>query len=115
IADAFPERPFAATVHHVAPGIDPARGTVDVRLRIDPGVDFVRQDMTVTATILTGSRDHTLAVPNDALLGLGIGSDQASVLRVRDGRVQRTPVRLGLRGLAMSEVLEGLEPGDRVL
>src|SRR5690606_20513270 len=57
VADAFPGRPFPATVYHVAPGIDPARGTVDVRLRIDPSADFVRQDMTVTATILTGRRD----------------------------------------------------------
>ncbi|MGY0504270.1 efflux RND transporter periplasmic adaptor subunit [Luteimonas sp. e5] len=115
IADAFPDRPFAATVHHVAPGIDPARGTVDVRLRIDPDVDFVRDDMTVTATILTGQRDHALAVPNDALLDASPGSDAAYVLRVRDGRVKRTAVRLGLRGLAMSEVLEGLEEGDQVL
>ncbi|MGY1458747.1 efflux RND transporter periplasmic adaptor subunit [Luteimonas sp. A649] len=115
IADAFPDRPFSATVYHVAPGIDPARGTVDVRLRIDPGTDFVRQDMTVTATILTGSRDNALAVPNDALLEASEGSDRATVLRVRNSRVERTPVRLGLRGLAMSEVLEGLDAGDRVL
>lgn len=115
IADAFPDRPFAATVFHVAPGVDPARGTVDVRLRIDPAVDFVRADMTVTATILTGSRERTLAVPNDALLGADTGSAAADVLRVRDGRVARVPVRLGLRGMAMSEVLDGLEAGDRVL
>lgn len=115
IADAFPGRPFAATVHHIAPGIDPARGTVEVRLRLDPEADFVRQDMTVTATILTGRRDEALAIPNDALLDARDGSDRATVLRVRDGRVQRTPVRLGLRGLAMSEVLDGLEVGDRVV
>ncbi len=115
IADAFPGRPFAATVHHVAPGVDPARGTVDVRLRIDPAVDFVRQDMTVTATIRTGARTDALAVPNDALLDAADGRDRATVLRVRDGRVQRVPVRLGLRGLAMSEVLDGLQPGDRVV
>ena len=115
IADAFPARPFAAKVHHIAPGIDPSRGTVDVRLRLDPEADFVRQDMTVTATILTGRRDAALAVPNDALLDARDGSDQATVLRVRGGRVQRTPVRLGLRGLAMSEVLEGLQAGDHVV
>src|SRR5690606_14637167 len=45
IADAFPDRPFAATVFHIAPAVDPARGTVDVRLRIDPAADFVRADM----------------------------------------------------------------------
>ncbi|MBB6598353.1 efflux RND transporter periplasmic adaptor subunit [Luteimonas sp. MC1825] len=115
IADAFPDRPFAATVHHVAPGIDPSRGTVDVRLRIDPAADFVRQDMTVTATIRTGSREDALAVPNDALLDADAGSNRASVLLVRDGRVQRTTVRIGLRGLAMSEVTEGLRAGDHVL
>ena len=115
IADAFPDRPFAATVHHIAPGIDPARGTVDVRLRIDPAAGFVRQDMTVTATILTGSRDAALAVPNDALIGASAGSDRAQVLVLRGGRLQREDVRLGLRGLAMSEVLEGLEAGERVV
>lgn len=115
IADAFPMRPFAATVHHIAPGVDPSRGTVDVRLRIDPDADFVRQDMTVTATLVTGRRDDALAVPNDALLDADAGSDRASVLRVDRGRVQRVPVRLGLRGLAMSEVLEGLAAGDAVV
>jgi HlyD family secretion protein len=115
IADAFPGRPFAATVHHIAPGVDPARGTVDVRLRIDPKADFVRQDMTVTATVLTGQRERALAVPNDALLDARDGSDAATVLVVRDGRVRRTAVTLGLRGLAMSEVTSGLRAGDHVL
>ncbi len=115
IADAFPDRPFAATVFHIAPGVDPARGTVDVRLRIDPKATFVRQDMTATATIHTGRRDNALVVPNDALIDASEASDRASVLRVRDGRVQRTPVRLGLRGLAASEVLAGLQAGDQVV
>lgn len=115
IADAFPGRPFAATVHHIAPGVDPARGTVDLRLRIDPQASFVRQDMTVTATLLTGQRDHALVVPNDALLDTRDGSDRATVLAVRGGRVRRTAVTLGLRGLAMSEVTAGLRVGDRVV
>lgn len=71
--------------------------------------------MTVTATILTGERERALAIPNDALLDADPGSDRAAVLRVRDGRVQRVPVRLGLRGLAMTEILDGLAEGDRVV
>src|SRR5690606_36883159 len=115
VADAFPGRPFPATVYHVAPGIDPARGTVDVRLRIDPSADLLRQDMTVNANILTRHRDKALAVPNDALLGNHPGATRAEMLRVRGGRVQRVPVTLGLRGLAMTEVSEGLTEGDQVL
>ena len=115
IADAYPDRPFDATVFHVAPSVDPARGTVDVRLRIDPKATFVRQDMTATATIHTGRRDEALVVPNDALLDASNASDRASVLRVRNGRVQHVEVTLGLRGLAASEVVEGLEAGDQVV
>jgi HlyD family secretion protein len=51
-------------------------------------------------------------VPNDAQV-----DDRAAsaVLAVREGRVVRVPVQLGLRGLAMSEVLQGLSAGDQVL
>lgn len=115
IADAFPDRPFAATVHHIAPGVDPARGTVDVRLLLDAAVDFLRQDMTVTATIQTGQRTRALVVPNDALLDAAPGSHRAHALVLRGGRLQRVPVQLGLRGLVMSEVLEGLEEGEQVV
>lgn len=37
------------------------------------------------------------------------------VLMVRDGKVQRQQITLGLRGLAMSEVKSGLSEGDQVL
>ncbi|NLB57852.1 MAG: efflux RND transporter periplasmic adaptor subunit, partial [Gammaproteobacteria bacterium] len=56
-----------------------------------------------------------LAVPNDALIGASSGSARAVVLVLRGSRLQREEVRLGLRGLAMSEVLEGLEEGEHVL
>lgn len=111
LADAWPERPFAAKVNYVAPGVDADRGTVTVRLAVDPVPDFLRQDMTVTVNVETGRRDAALAVPNDALL---LASAPA-VLAVRNEHVVRVPVKLGLRGLAMSEVVEGLTAGDVVL
>jgi len=110
IADAYPDRPFPARISFIAPRIDPQRGTVDVRLTVDPAPDFLRQDMTVSVNIETGRREQALAIPNDALT-----ADQAEVLAVRDGKVQRLSVTLGLRGLAMSEILSGLNAGERVL
>jgi HlyD family secretion protein len=113
IADAWPDRPFRATVNYIAPGIDAARGTVTVRLRVAPPPDYLRQDMTVTVNVETGRRDKALTVPNDALLQQADGT--RAVLAVRDGRVRRVPVRLGLTGLAMSEVTQGLAAKDVVL
>ncbi len=113
IADAYPDRPFVAVVTFIAPSVDPQRGTVEVRLKVDPVPDFLKQDMTVSATVETGRRDAALVLPNDAVLARS--GDRGKVLVVRDGKVASVDVTLGLRGTAQSEVLEGVAPGDRVL
>ncbi|MFV5524117.1 efflux RND transporter periplasmic adaptor subunit [Acinetobacter variabilis] len=113
IADAYPDKPFPARINFIAPSIDPQRGTVEVRLSVDPVPDFLRQDMTVSVNVETGRRDRTLAIPNDALGK--VQGDQATVLLIRDSKIQRQKVQLGLRGLAMSEVISGLKAGDQVM
>lgn len=113
VADAFPGQPFDARVSFIAPGVDAQRGSVDIRLTVSPVPDFLRQDMTVSVNVETGRRERALVVPNDALGGLD--GDRAQAWRVAGGRVERREVRLGLRGLAASEVVEGLAAGDVVL
>lgn len=113
VADAYPQRSFPARVSVIAPSIDPQRGTVEVRLAVDPVPDFLRQDMTVSVNIETGRREQALAIPNDALDQER--GERAQVVVVHENKVQRREVTLGLRGLARSEVLDGLKVGDRVL
>ena len=113
IADAFPDRPFKATVVFIAPSVDPQRGTVDMRLKVAPVPADLRQDMTVSVNVETGRRDRALVVPNDAL-GAAKGG-KATAWVVRAGKAVRTQVTLGLRGLTASEVTAGLKAGDLVL
>ena len=113
ISDAYPDRSFPARINFIAPSIDPQRGTVEVRLTVNPVPDFLRQDMTVSVNVETAKRTRALAIPNDALSS--IKGDKAVVLMVRAGKVQRQQITLGLRGLAMSEVKTGLSEGDQVL
>lgn len=113
ISDAYPDRSFPARINFIAPSIDPQRGTVEVRLTVNPVPDFLRQDMTVSVNVETAKRARALAIPNDALSS--IKGDKAVVLMVRDGKIQRQQITLGLRGLAMSEVKSGLSEGDQVL
>ena len=113
IADAYPDEPFPVRISFIAPSIDPQRGTVEVRLAVDPVPDFLRQDMTVSVNIETDRRAKALVIPNDALAN--VKEDNAEVLLLHDGQVQRQRVRLGLRGLAASEVLSGLSEGDEIL
>ena len=113
IPDAYQQDPFDARVTFIAPTIDPQKGTVDVRLRVDPVPPNLRQDMTVSANIETGRRDKALAVPNDALFD--VKGDTASVWKVDGGKTRATTVKLGLRGTTMTEVVSGLSSGDWVL
>ncbi|QAU34932.1 efflux RND transporter periplasmic adaptor subunit [Janthinobacterium sp. 17J80-10] len=113
VPDAYPDRQFKAVISFIAPAIDPQRGTVDIRLRVEPLPDYLRDDLTVTANIETGRRERALAVPNDALFELQ--GSQASAFVVRQGKARRATLTLGLRGLAMTEVSAGLEEGDWVL
>ena len=113
IADAYPNRPFPAKVSFIAPSVDPQRGTVDIRLTVAPVPDFLRQDLTVSVNVETGRRESAVVVPNDALADMD--GDRARLWLVADGRATRREVVLGLRGLAMTEITEGLQPGDWIL
>ena len=113
ITDAYPNQPFPAHINFIAPSIDAQRGTIDVRLTVDPVPDFLRQDMTVSVNVETNKRERTLVIPNDALSS--ISGNKAMVILVRDRKIQRHPITLGLRGLVMSEVVVGLKEGDHVL
>lgn len=113
VPDAWPDSRFQAIVREIAPTIDPQRGTVEIKLDIIDPPTYLRHDMTVTTTIETGRVDQALIVPNQALSGRQ--ASQARVLLVQGGQAQERIVTLGLRGLAGTQVLQGLAPGDQVI
>jgi HlyD family secretion protein len=111
--DAYPQYQFDATVDHIAPTVDAERGTVDVRLAVQNPPDYLKQDMTVTATIVTGKRDSTITVPNDVLKQ--VVGDQATLQLIHRGRVVEQIVELGLRGTTHTEVIQGIDDGAVVV
>jgi HlyD family secretion protein len=111
-ADAFPGAPFPVTVSYIAPAVDPARGTVEVRLAVPQPPAFLRPDMTVSVNVEVGRKADALVIPAEAVRD---AATDPWVLRVADGRAERRAVRLGLRGEGLLEVVEGLAPGDAVV
>jgi HlyD family secretion protein len=86
---------------------------VEVKLDVAEPPEYLRQDMTVSVEITVASRTRAVLVSTDAVHDAETA--QPWVLKVVDGRVQRQRVRLGLRGTAVAEVLDGLAPGDTVV
>jgi HlyD family secretion protein len=111
--DAFPGRTFPAKVSRILPAVDRLRGTVEVRLSMPEPPDFLRPDMTVSVEVLAERRESALVLPETAVHE--VAGDRPWVLAVRDGRLERRDVRLGLRGEDRVEVVEGLAVGEDVV
>ena len=112
-ADAFPQERFPATVGYISPVVDPAQGTVEVRLTVDSAPTYLRPDMTISVNIEVARRDDAVAVPLDAVHDALGGTPWVLVIRQRTA--VRQPVRLGAMGIESAEVLEGLAAGDLVV
>lgn len=111
-ADAFADKPFDAVITFLAPAVDPARGTIEVRLRVDSPPAFLRPEMTVSVDIETGRRGDALIVPNEALHDVGT---TPWVIALVDQRTVRRDVKLGLRGLGVTEITDGLAEGQSIV
>lgn len=112
-ADAFPQHRFTARLVYINPGVDPQRGSVEVKLRVDQPPDYLRQDMTVSVDIATNHRTQVLQVPEKFLLGDGSGPFW--VYRLQGGRASRVEVMPGMRAEGWVEIEQGLHDGDVVV
>lgn len=112
-ADAFPLERIGAKVTFLAPAVDAARGTLEVKLEVaDPPV-YLRPDMTVSVVIDGGTRQGVLLVPGSAVRDAA--TPNPFVLVVQADRTARRDVRLGARAGDAVEVASGLEAGEIVV
>ena len=109
--DALGDRPFRGRLGRVFPTIDPATGQGRVEVRLEPLPAGALPGQLCRVRLGSPPRER-LAVPLAAVRRDRTGSH---VYRVEDGKAVRTPVRTGaLLGDAI-EILDGLEPGTRIV
>jgi HlyD family secretion protein len=96
-------------VAYVAPAVDLSRGTVEVKLDVADPPPFLRPDMTVSVNVEVGRDPDAVPIASSAVRDAGTGP---WVLAVREGRTVRQPVKLGMRGEGVVQVLSGLAPGE---
>ncbi|MCO4761318.1 MAG: efflux RND transporter periplasmic adaptor subunit [Myxococcales bacterium] len=110
--EAFPDRRLAAKVVFIAPSVDPARGTVEVKLSIVNQTDL-RPAMTVAVEIEVKRAARALVLPANYVRDLG--TDAPWALVAVDGVAERRQVSLGLIGDEMVQITSGLAATDVVL
>jgi cobalt-zinc-cadmium efflux system membrane fusion protein len=110
---AYPEQIFEAKVNYVAAALDPATRRLVVRATIDNPQGLLKPEMFASVTLFSGDERMAAAVPRDALIYEG------SAVRIwvaRDDKaIELRQVRTGLASGRMVQVLDGVQPGERVI
>lgn len=112
-ADAYPGETFPARIARIASSVDPAQGTIEVRLEVPAPPPYLLPDMTVSVNVEAVRRTGALVVPRDAVRRMG--ADSGWVLVARGGRAVRRTVRLGITTDAAVEIRSGVAEGELVL
>ncbi|MET0329371.1 MAG: efflux RND transporter periplasmic adaptor subunit [Luteimonas sp.] len=107
-----PDRDFEGVVQTVDARIDPQSRAVTVRGSFDNGDRALRPGMLVQVRLQQQAR-QALMIPEIAVIQVG---RDTFVYRVReDDTVEQAPVTVGVRAEGLVEILEGLEPGTRIV
>ena len=108
----YPGFVFKGVVTAIEPRVDPVTRAVGVRAEIPNSEKLLKPGMLLTVGLISRLRQAP-AVPESALLHSREGH---FVFRIGDaGTVRRQPVRIGARSPGKVEILDGLQPGDRVV
>ncbi len=109
---ALPERVFAARIDFVAPALDPATRRLTVRARIANADGALKPEMFASFSLLSGGAP-ALAVPESGVIYEGA---QARVWVLdADGTLHARVIRPGRSANGLLEVLDGVQPGEKVV
>jgi RND family efflux transporter MFP subunit len=113
--DTWPDDAFEGSVIAVRPSAEVRDNVVNyvTLVAIENRPDRVlRPEMTTTVNIMIEGRAAAQSIPNGAMRR---DSSGGYVLVARGGGFERRTVAVGFRGSAFTEVLSGVQPGERVL
>jgi HlyD family secretion protein len=116
--ETFKERTFQGKVTQISPmGVERDNVTnFEVRVSIDNPGHELKANMTANAEIVLEERPGVLIVPEAAITYDALRKASVEILdaRERTGR-RRLPIKVGISNGTRTQVVEGLNQGDRVV
>lgn len=136
--DAYPDHPFEGVVTEAGsspiarndPDLQGLTTTSDainfkVRIKVLEPPKAIRPGYSVTADIITANRARALAVPLAAMVvrdspkgertAAGKMKTEQGVYTVQNGKIQFVPIKSGISGELMIEVVQGLDEGKEIV
>jgi cobalt-zinc-cadmium efflux system membrane fusion protein len=110
--DAYPTL-FRGRISYIAPALDPASRTLQVRIVTENPGEKLKKDMYVMASVQAGVMENALSVPDAAVLRTAENEPFVYVATGPNEFAQRL-VRVGDSQGGRTHIVTGLEPGERV-
>jgi RND family efflux transporter MFP subunit len=111
--DAFPGEMFVGRIARVSPVLDPSTRTAPVEIEIpNPGFRL-KPGMYARVTVTTDQRKDALVVPTNALVD--IGGRRGLFVAAENDTVLFRAITVGIEENALTEILAGVEEGERVV
>jgi RND family efflux transporter MFP subunit len=114
ILDALPEEEVKGEVAFISPVGTALAGVVsyDTTITLENTVAELRDGMSATAEVIIERRDDVLSIPNRTIRGT---TESPKVIVLVDGQQEWREITLGLSDGINTEVLSGLEEGEKVV
>ena len=114
VADAYPDREFLGEIKRIAPEavIEENVTSFEVRVKLLTGQDILRSKMNVDVTFIGEELSDSLVVPTVAIFTQD--GEQGVMIPGKNNRPEFQPVKVGLFLGDKTQILEGIEPNQRV-
>jgi membrane fusion protein, heavy metal efflux system len=111
--DSYPDK-FQGKISFISPALDPTTRTLQARIVVENPGEKLKNNMYVTATVNAGVEQNAIAVPDSSVLR--DDENQPFVyVATESNQFGRRPVEIGQSEAGKTQILKGLNPGDRVV
>jgi RND family efflux transporter MFP subunit len=109
----YGDRSFKGRIERINPAVDPGTGQVRIYVTLPNTEQTLLTGLSAEGRVASLRRE----VPAVPASTVDVRADPPTVLRVKDGRVERVPVTLGMKDelAQMVELRTGVQPGDVLL
>jgi HlyD family secretion protein len=105
----YADRVFEGRVQKIYDQADPERRTFEVDVKLAEPDNRLSPGMTGELAFEMASKDKAVVIPSQAVQKGG------DVFVVQDGHLKKATAQIGLRGIERSEVISGINAGEKVL
>jgi RND family efflux transporter MFP subunit len=118
LIDAVPGKTFNGQVQFISPygTLQTGTGTYNVEIALSPeAAPYLTGGLTATAEILVDEHKDVLLIPNSALHVQGTENWVYVIEEYQIGQMEQRQVQVGLQSRTQTEILSGLNEGEKVL